>query len=126
MLSNGKGRLDFEKNLLEFGGDPPMLPLSKPSWCKCGICRPMPAEEENKCCGKIRCTTSHVTFQHTCLDQNVLIMAIRGRCDLRAEEPEYSTNSFRKTAYCQYILWRYKKLGKGNRKGLPILCSLIY
>ena len=116
MLSNGKGSLDFAKNLLEFGGDPLMLPQSKPSWCKCGICRPMLKEDENKCCGKIRCTTSYVTFQNTCLDRDVLIIAISGRCDLRAKEPEYSTNSFRKGAYSQYILWRYKKLGKGYRK----------
>ena len=119
ILSNGKGSLDFAKNLVQFGGDPPMQPQTKPSWCTCGICRPMPTDQENKCCGKIRCTTSYVTFQNTCLDRDVLIMAIRGRCDLRAEEPDYSTNSFRKAAYRQYILWRYKTLGKGNRKVCP-------
>jgi P2X purinoceptor 7 len=79
----------------------------------------MPTEEENKCCGKIRCVTSFVTFQNTCTDRDVLVMAIRGRCDIRAEEPEYSTNSFRKAAYRQYILWRYKKLGRGNRRVCP-------
>jgi P2X purinoceptor 7 len=70
----------------------------------------MPTDQENKCCGKIRCTTSYVTFQNTCLDRDVLIMAIRGRCDLRAEEPDYSTNSFRKAAYRQCM---------GNRKVCP-------
>ena len=49
----------------------------------------------------------------------VLVMAIRGRCDIRAEEPDYSTESFRKAAYRQYILWRYKKLGRGNRRVCP-------
>jgi P2X purinoceptor 7 len=76
-------------------------------------------EEENKCCAKIRCTTSFVTFLSTCLDRDVLVMAYRGRSDLRAEEPDYSMNNFRKTAYHQYILWRYKKWGRGNRKVCP-------
>jgi P2X purinoceptor 7 len=119
ILSNGKGSLDYAKNLVQFGEPPPVQPSTKPPWCVCGVCRPMPTEEENKCCGKIRCTTSFVTFLSTCLDRDVLVMAIRGRSDLRAEEPNYSTNSFRKAAYCQYILWRYKKLGRGNRKVCP-------
>ena len=115
LLSNGKGSLDYAKNIVEFGGVPPIIPETKPPWCTCGVCRPMPTEEENKCCGKIRC----LTFQNTCTDRDVLVMAIRGRSDIMAEEPDYSTNSFGKAAYRQYILWRYKKLGKGNRKVCP-------
>ena len=65
---------------------------------------------------KVRCVTSYVTFQNTCTDRDVLVLAIRSRCDIRFEEPDYSTNSFRKAAYRQYILWRYKKLGRGNRR----------
>ena len=119
LLANGKGSLDYAKNLVEFGGTPPVHPETKPPWCTCGVCRPMPLEEENKCCKKVTCVTSYVTFQNTCTDRDVLIMAIRARCDIRAEEPNYSTNSFRKAAYRQYILWRYKKLGRGNRKVCP-------
>lgn len=103
---------------LVVGGVPTVIPTI-PAWCTCGVCRPMPTEEENKCCGKIRCFSSFVTFQNTCTDRDVLVMAIRGRCDIRAEEPDYSTNSFRKAAYRQYILWRYKKLGRGNRRVCP-------
>ncbi|CAB3985336.1 Hypothetical predicted protein [Paramuricea clavata] len=106
ILSNGKGSLDYAKNLVKFGGDIPPAPAEKPPWCTCRVCRPMPHEEENKCCGKVRCVTSYVTFQNTCTDRDVLTMAIRGRCDIRADEPDYSTNSFRKAAYRQYILWR--------------------
>jgi hypothetical protein len=119
VLSNGKGSLDYAKNLVEFGGQPPDPPQTKPPWCTCGVCQPMPTEEENRCCKKIRCVTSFTTFQNTCTDRDVLVMAIRARCDIRAEEPDYSTNSFRKAAYRQYILWRYKKLGRGNRKVCP-------
>ena len=116
LLSTSKGSLDYAKNIVEFASGIPLLPLTRPSWCTCGVCQPMPSEEENKCCDKIRCVTSFVTFQNTCTDRDVLIMAIRGRCDIRAEEPNYSTNSFRKAAYRQYILWRYNKLGRGNRR----------
>jgi P2X purinoceptor 7 len=119
LLSNGKGSLDYAKNLVKFGGDMPQDPTEKPPWCTCRVCRPMPHEDENKCCGKIRCVTSYVTFQNICTDREVLTMAIRGRSDIRADEPDYSTNSFRKAAYRQYILWRYKKLVKGNRKVVP-------
>ena len=62
LLSNGKGSLQYAKNLVEFGGSVPSYPPTKPSWCTCGVCRPMPSEEENKCCGKVRCITSYVTF----------------------------------------------------------------
>ena len=119
LLSIGKGSLDYAKNLVEFGGIIPTEIPTKPSWCTCGICRPMPTEVENKCCKKIRCITSFVTFQNTCTDRNVLIMAMRARCDIRADDPDYSTQSFRKAAYRQYILWRFKKLGKGNRRVCP-------
>lgn len=120
LLSNGSGSLDYAKKLLNFGGiEPPEPSPSKPSWCVCGICRPMPSEVETKCCGKITCVTSFVTFRNVCTDREVLIMAIRARCDIRADEIDYSMNSFRKAAYRQYILWRYKKLGRGNRKVCP-------
>ena len=107
LLSNGKGSLDYVKNLVEFGGIPPHLPETKPPWYTCGVCQPMPTDEENRCCKKVRCVTSYVTFQNICTDRDVLITAIRARCDIRAEDPDYSTNSFRKAAYRQYILWRY-------------------
>jgi len=68
LLSNGKGSLDYAKNLVEFGGTPPVYPETKPPWCTCGVCRPMPLEEENKCCKKVTCVTSYITFQNTCTD----------------------------------------------------------
>ena len=121
LLSNGKGSLDYAKNLVQYGtGDAvPPVPDGKPTWCVCGVCRVMPTEEENKCCGKICCVTSFVTFQNTCTDRDILLIAIRARCDIRVEDPDYSTNSYRKAAYRQYILWRYKKLGRGNRRVCP-------
>ncbi|CAB3976680.1 Hypothetical predicted protein [Paramuricea clavata] len=67
LLTNGKGSLDYAKNIVQFGMPPPDFPSSKPSWCTCGVCRPMASEEENKCCGKIRCVTSFITFENFAL-----------------------------------------------------------
>ena len=116
LLSTGEASLDYAKNVANFGGMEPTYPAAKLQWC---TCRSMPTPEENKCGGKINCVTSYITFQNVCTDRDVLVMAIRGRCDIRAEDPDYSTNSFRKAAYRQYILWRYKKLGRGNRRVCP-------
>ena len=68
----------------------------------------MPSEEENNCCGKITSVTSFLTFRNVRTDIEVLIMAIWARCDIRADEIDYSMNIFRKTAYGQYIAWQHK------------------
>ena len=86
--------------------------------CDCSVCRPMPLDMENVCCKKRTCVTSYAMYQNICLDREVLTLAIRARFDILAEEPDYSTNSFRKAAYRQYCLWKYGKLGKGNRRVL--------
>ena len=82
-------------------------------------------EEENKCCRKRACVTSYELFRNICIDREVLRLAISGRCDKRAEEPDFSMNSFRKAAYRQYILWRYGKLGKGNRRVCPSCVVMV-
>lgn len=65
------------------------------------------------------CVTSYELFRNICIDREILRLSIRARCDIRAEEPDYSMNSFRKAAYRQFILWRHGKLGKGNRRVCP-------
>lgn len=120
LLSNGRGSLDYAKNLIAgVAGDPDPegSPENEaPEWCICGVCRSMPTPEEDKCCGKRVCVTSYELFQNICIDREVLTVAVRARCDIRVEEPDYSSNSFRKAAYRQFILWRFGKLGRGNRK----------
>ena len=59
----------------------------------------MTTPEENKCCRKRLCVTSYELFQNICIDREVLTVAIRARCDIRVEEPDYASNSFRKAAY---------------------------
>ena len=68
---------------------------------------------------KRTCVTSYELFQNICIDREVLKVAIRATCDIRVEEPDYTSNSFRKAAYRQFILWRFDKLGRGNRKVCP-------
>ena len=131
LLNNGRGSLDYANNLI--AGDtghpgpegPPESEL--PEWCLCGVCRPMPTPEENKCCAKCICVTSYELFQNICIDREVLTVAIqtvRARCDIRVEpEPDYTSYSFRKAAYRQFILWQFWYTESGKQKSLPSLYS---
>ena len=93
-------------------------PYSEPSppWCKCGRCNEMPRSIENKCCKCKKCVTSQRRFQKICLDPEVLELCIKNRADIRNDSDNYSTSAFRKAAYRQFILDKYGRLGKGNRK----------
>ena len=123
LLSQGRGSLQYAKNIqaeINDSTEPgPDRDAGAPEWCDCSVCRPMPLDVENVCCRKRTCVTSFAMYQHVCLDREVLTLAIRARFDILAEEPDYSTNSYRKAAYRQYCLWKYGKLGKKNRQVLP-------
>lgn len=120
--------MDFAQHLLE---DVQELPVQQNPpdqqdngqtalpWCKCSVCQEMPKPEENVCCKLTTCVTSYQRFQNICIDREVLELAIRAQCDIRADEPDYSMSSYRKAAYRQYVLWKYGKLGRGNRRVLP-------
>lgn len=110
------GSLDYARHLLGSDNDPePNSPniACIPNWCVCNICIDMGNEEENKCCGKRSCVTSYEMFLNVVLDKEVLTLTIRARCDT------YEMTSYRKAAYRQYILWKYGKLGRGNRRVCP-------
>ena len=125
LLSQGRGSLEYAKNIrAEISGAAEPDPgadgdAGAPEWCDCSVCRPMPLDMENVCCRKRTCVTSYAMYQNICLDWEVLTLAIRARFDILAVEPDYSTNSYRKAAYRQYCLWKYGKLGRGNRRVLP-------
>ncbi|XP_028515079.1 uncharacterized protein LOC114575110, partial [Exaiptasia diaphana] len=118
LLSQGRGSLDFARNLLEDVREPdpdpdPDPPQNNPTgtggiaWCKCSVCEVMPTTEENVCCKLVTCVTSYQRFHNICIDREVLELAIRVRCDIRADEPDYSMTSYRIAAYRQYVLWKY-------------------
>ena len=113
--------MEFATNMLSEDDPEPQPPPENDAgpWCVCGVCRRMPDEQENVCCKLRTCVTSYVMFNTVCLDREVLKLAIRARCDIRADDPDYSSQSYRKAAYRQYTLWKYGKLGRGNRKVLP-------
>ena len=116
LLSMGRSSLDFAKKLTDEA--PEELPRlgNAPEWCKCGVCRPMPDEQENVCCKRVTCLTSYTAFSNICLDRNILEICIKARSDIQAEEFNFSMESFSKAAYRQFALWRYGKLGRGNRR----------
>ena len=121
--SQGRGSLEYARDLLASASDPqpepPKPENEEDSWCICGVCSRMQYEQENVSCRKRTCVTLYVMFNNICLDRRVLELAIRARCDIRADLPDYSTQSYRKAAYRQYTLWKYRKLGRGNRRILP-------
>ena len=55
-------------------------------------------------------------FAKLCLDPDVLELCVRNRADIRNDQQDNSTRSFKKAAYRQFILARYGQLGKGNRR----------
>ena len=98
---------------------PAPVPASVPDWCKCGQCRPMPQEVENKCCQPKKCITNTSRFSKLCLEPDVLELCIRNTSDIRNDREDNSTRAFRKAAYRQFILARHGYLGKGNRRVCP-------
>lgn len=128
VLAMGRGSLDFAKNLLQEKNAPPPPPPSpgdtSPEWCKCNVCRPMPNEIENVCCKRVACITRFQAFNNICLDRDILEVCIKARCDIPADDFNFSMESFRKAAYRQFVLWRFGKLGRGNRRVVPS-CAVL-
>ena len=71
------------------------------------------------CCGQSSCITSCIKFLKVCLEKDIFEIAIIARANYRADKINFRNNDYRKAAYCQFCLWRYGKLGKGNRRVLP-------
>lgn len=121
LTANGQGSMNYLKNMISFIKEEYQQQPDEdvPDWCKCGICRKMKDEEENLCCGRKLCVTSYQMFGQCIINRDVLELAIKYHCDTRAEEVNFSTNQMRKDAYRQFSMWKYGKLGRGNRRPNP-------
>lgn len=121
LLGMGRGSMDFARNLVD--SEEPEIPNETEertlTWCKCRHCREMNNDTENVCCKRVRCVTLHRSFSNICLDRENLEVTIKERSDFRADEFDFSMESFRKAGYRRYIIWKYGKLGRGNRRVIP-------
>ena len=95
-----------------------------PEWCNCGHCVTIPTQKENKCCAPVRrpCISRTNLFRHLVLDGNVLELSMRYREDVLVLNNNRNNESFRHTAYRQYVLWQHGWLGRGNRRVVPSCC----
>ena len=116
------------RDILPSGGDglePPSPPArdDAPPWCHCGRCREMPRPEEQLCCrrrdGPCILQTAQRDINAVVLGRNVLLVAIRHMNDLFAYDEQPGNDSYRHAAYRQYVLWRFNRLGSGNRVVIP-------
>ena len=121
-MLEGQGGVSLAKSILDATPEQQPIssePTSRPDWCVCGNCCPMPSPIENICCRRQNCITQYDVFRLICHHPVVLRVAVRNNCDWRADPVIYSHSNFRKAAYRQYILWVYGRLGRGNRRVAP-------
>ena len=88
-------------------------------WCICGHCRHIPLEVEKVCCRRRVCIMSEEFFQAAVLDMNVLSIAMVNRSNVFADDSEYTSSTYRKVAYHQWILCQNGYLGRVNRRVIP-------
>ena len=97
VLCIGRESLEYSRQLGNSEAPEPDRPMGEngsPDWCVCNVCVDLANEEENKCCGKRSCVTSCEMFRNVVLDSEVLNIAIRAQCDIRAEVADFEMNSF--------------------------------
>ena len=62
---------------------------------------------EQVCCRRRNgCITDLEAFETIAIDISVLSVAILNRCEITADDPEYTPRSYRKAAYRQLIVWQ--------------------
>ncbi|XP_070547261.1 P2X purinoceptor 7-like [Ptychodera flava] len=108
--------------------DPKPDDIVSPPWCRCGECRPMPSQVENKCCAKRtgqECIARTWLFQQLVMDPNVLEIAMRTVADTYAQDQPRNNACYRHFAYRQFIYWQHGRLGRGNRRVIPSCCVLV-
>ena len=91
-----------------------------PHWCICSKCVDMGNERENVCCRNAFKNHEHALFENHVLTEHNLELAMRSNSDYLNYPFDPNNNAcWRFTAYRQYIMWYWGKLGQGNRKVIP-------
>ena len=121
--NQGRSSLDYVKDVLTAAKNdirqPSNNPDGSPEWCKCAHSQKLETIVENKCSSFKKCITTYRLFGKCCLDKDCLMLSIKAWADIRADEHNFESNNYRKAAYRQFTLWKYGRLGKGNRRVVP-------
>ncbi|KAG5269915.1 hypothetical protein AALO_G00186560 [Alosa alosa] len=97
-------------------------------WCVCDHCRDMATDIEKVCCRQPpeHCISEMAYMAYYVLDEGVLRLARRAWNDIFAindhQEPGEEQRQYRHSAYRQFVLWQYGRLGIGNRVVIPSGC----
>ena len=78
---------------------------------------------EQVCCRRRdSCITDLEAFETIALIFTVYVLSvvILNRCEITADNPEYTPRSYRKAAYREFIVWQNGYLGLGNRQSIPV------
>ena len=97
----------------------PINPTPTPPWCRCGNCRPMAREIENKCCRLRICMITEQHFNDVVLNGNVLATCMAASRDNFPRDIPRTNESYRHYAYKQYTYLQHGYLGAGNRRVVP-------
>ena len=96
---------------------------NSPSWCVCGQCREMPKGRERVCCRNKEYSHHHPLSELHVLLEPTLELAMRNNADHLHYPFDPSNNAcWHFTAYRQYSLWAWGRLGRSNRKVIPSCC----
>ena len=94
-----------------------------PEWCHCRRCQIMPTEQEQLCCrrrhGPCILITNAEQLEQFVFSREVLIVALRIMNNDYAYDDEPDNNNLRHVAYRQYIMYKFGRLGAGNRCVIP-------
>ena len=99
-------------------GEPPSSE-PPPSWCKCGKCRRESDPADRICCKNYDKNHENAIFEQIVLDEHTVYVALINNADWLNLPRIFTAAKMRNTAYRQYILWFWGKLGYKNRKRIP-------
>ena len=98
--------------------DEPHVSQNSPSWCKCGKWHEEDPQDR-LCCNNHARNHDNPVFERILLDEHTIEVALMNSVDWLNSPRIFSPAKIHNTAYWQYILWFWGKLGYTNRKRIP-------